>query len=446
MALSTVGSGLDIPSLVSQLVAAERAPTQNRINTAGTAATAKLSALGTIKSSLSSLQGAMESLSKSATTASFKANVPTDAGFTASTSTGAVAGSYQVEVVSLSTAQKLTSGAFQKDAAIGQGTLSLAWGTDNTLEVEIAADSKLEDIAKAINTAAGGKGVTASIITANDGQHLVLNSVDAGTAGAIRVSASGTGLDAFSWDGTSGNLTEAVKAADAKVVVDGFERTSSSNSISDLIPGITLTLTKAGEGTKSTLTVSQDNTSLKTNLQAFVAAYNSTTTVLRSSSSYNATSNTAAALTGDALVRGLQQQMRTLVSGNVSDLKTLGVSIALDGTLTLDSGTFEKAIAADPTGAAVLFGAEGKLTSGLKTIITSQLDSTSGVLAQRTDNLNKQIKKLERELDDLDLRMEKVAARYTAQFTAMDQLVTQMQSTSDYLTQQLASLSSSKSK
>ena len=327
MALNTIGSGLDIPTLVSQLVAAERAPTANRINSAGSAATAKLSALGTIKSTLGNLQGSLESLAKSATTPAYKATVPDGAGFTASTSTGAVAGSYQVEVVSLSQAQKLTSGAFQKDQAIGEGTLTLSWG-DTSIDVEVGPENTLEDIAKAINTAAGGKGVTASVITADDGQHLVLNAVDAGSAGAVRVGATGTGLSAFTWDGTSGGLDQTVEATDAVVRVDGFERTSSSNSIADLIPGVTLTLTKAAAGTKATLGVSQDNSGLRTNLQAFVAAYNATSNVLRSSSAYNASSNASAALTGDALVRGLQQQLRNLVSGNVTDLKALGLSIA----------------------------------------------------------------------------------------------------------------------
>src|SRR5690606_14215897 len=108
----------------------------------------------------------------------------------------------------------------------------------------------------------------------------------------------------------------------------GFERTSSSNSIADLIPGVTLSLSKADVGVTKTLTVTQDNAPLKANVQAFVAAYNATMGVLKSSSSYNATSNTASALTGDAMVRGLQQQMRNQVSGSVSDLKALGISIS----------------------------------------------------------------------------------------------------------------------
>ncbi len=440
MALNVIGSGLDIPTLVSQLVAAERAPTAKRINDVGSATTAKLSALGTIKSSLSSLQGALGSLGKSAGVPSYKATVPDGAGFTASTSDGSIQGSYQVEVVSLSQAQKLTSGAFQKDQSIGEGSLTLEWG-DTSIDVQISAAHKLEDIAKDINAAAGGKGVTASVITADDGQHLVLNAVNGGKDGAIKVSATGTGLSALTWDGAAGGLNQTVEATDAVVRVDGFERTSSSNSIADLIPGVTLTLTKAAEGTKTTLTVSQDNSPLKTSLQAFITAYNATNNVLKSSSAYNATSNSAAALTGDSMVRGLQQQLRNLVSSNVADLKTLGVSIATDGTLSLDSGAFDKALAADPVAANVLFGTEGKLTSSLNTILESQLDSSTGTLIQRTETLNKQIKKLEKDLDDLDLRMEKVSKRYTAQFTAMDKLVAQMQSTSDYLTQQLASLS-----
>ncbi len=447
MALNTIGSGLDIPSIVSSLVAAERQPTENRINSAGSAATAKLSALGNIKSVLGNLQTALETLGKSATTPAFKASVPDGSGFSASTGTGAVAGQYNVEVVSLSQAQKLTSGAFAKDAAVGDGTLSIAWG-DTSLDVEIAEGSTLEDIAKAINQAAGGKGVNASVITADDGQHLVLNAVDSGTEGALTLSASGGngGLSALTWDGAAGGLAQTVAASDAVVRVDGFERTSSSNTIADIVPGVTLTLSKADPGTTQTLTVSQDNTPLKTNLQAFVSAYNAAVSMLKSSSSYNATTNTAAALTGDAMVRGLQQQLRSQLSGNVNELKALGVTISKEGTLSLSGSDFDKAMASDPAAANALFGENGKLSSSLKSMMKSHLDSSTGTLSLRTDGLNKQIKKLEKDLDDLDARMEKVAARYTAQFTAMDQLVAQMQTTSDYLTQQMASLASLTSK
>lgn len=450
--LAAVGSGLDIPTLVSQLVANERKPVADRINTQGTAATTQLSAYGSIKSSLSSLQSSLAALTKSADAPAYKTTVPDGSGFGATVVTDAgtgktlaTAGTYNVEVLSLAQSQKLSSGAFATDATVGDGTLKIAWG-DETLDVEIKPDSTLSDIAAAINKAAGGKGVNATIITADDGQHLVLNAVGAGTEGALTISTSGGngGLSALTWDGSSGGLSQTVEATNARVRVDGFERESSSNSISDLIPGITLNLTKAEAGTTKTLTVSQDNSPLKINLQAFVSAYNASVNLLKSSSAYDATNDKAAALTGDSLVRGLQQQLRSQLSANVVDMKALGLAIGTDGTLTLSSSTFDKAMADNPAAASALLGKDGKLSTSLSSMLKSNLDST-GTLTLRTDSLNKQIKKLEKDLDDLDARMEKVSARYTAQFTAMDTLVAQMQSTSNYLTQQLSALQQTKS-
>lgn len=446
--LSTIGSGLDIPTIVSNLVANERKPAADRINNQGTTATAKLSALGSIKSSLGSLQSALETLTKSASTPAYKTTVPEGSGFGATVvtdpSTGktlAAAGTYNVEVLSLAQPQKLSSGAFAADAAVGDGTLKIAWD-DKSLDVAIKPGSTLSDIAAAINKAAGGKGVNATVITANDGQHLVLNAVDAGTKGALTVSASGGngGLSALTWDGTAGGLSQTVAATNARVRVDGFERESSSNSVSDLIPGITLNLTKAEEGTTKTLTVSQDNAPLKINVQAFVSAYNASINLLKNSSAYDATNKKASTLTGDSMVRGLQQQLRGQLSANVVDLKAMGLTINTDGTMSLNASTFDKAMAENPTMAASLLGKDGRLSGGLSSLLKSNLDSGTGTLTLRTDALNKQIKKLEKDLDDLDARMEKVSDRYTRQFNAMDSLVAQMQGTSNYLAQQLAAL------
>ncbi len=446
--LSVVGSGLDIPTLVSQLVANERKPAADRINTQGSTVTAKLSALGSIKSSLSSMQSALDALVKGASNQAYKTSVPEGSGFGATVVTDAttgktlaVAGSYNVEVLSLAQPQKLSSGAFAADAAVGDGTLKIAWD-DKSIDVEIKPDSTLADIAAAINKSANGKGVNATVITASDGQHLVLNAVDAGTKGALTVSASGGngGLSALTWDGTSGGLAQTVAATNARVRVDGFERESSSNSISDLIPGITLNLNKAEEGTTRTLTVSQDNAPLKINLQAFVSAYNASVNLLKNSSAYDATNKRASTLTGDSLVRGLQQQLRGQLSANVVDMKALGLTINTDGTLALNASTFDKTLAENPNAATRLLGKDGTLSDGLSKLLKSNLDTGTGTLTLRTDALNKQIKKLEKDLDDLDARMEKVSARYTRQFTAMDSLVAQMQGTSNYLAQQLAAL------
>jgi len=445
--LAAVGSGLDIPTIVAQLVAAERKPTEERINNQGTKATSQLSALGNIKSSLSSLQSSLDAMIKSADNTAYKATVPEGAGFSTTiitdASTGktqATAGTYSVEVVRLAQAQKLSSGAYAGGEAVGDGKLTFAWGEDSTLDVTIAEGSTLTDIAAAINKAAGGKGVNATVITASDGQHLVMNAVNAGEEGALTVSASGGngGLSALTWDGAAGGMSLNTAATNALVKVDGFERESSSNTISDIIPGVTLNLSKAEEGTKRTLTVAQDNSALKINIQAFVSAYNTTTNLLKSSSAYDATNDRASALTGDSLVRGLQQQLRSQLSANITDLKDLGLAVNKDGTLAFSGTTFDKTLGENPAAAARLLGKDGGMSSGMTSVLKSNLDTT-GTLTLRTDSLNKQIKKLEKDLDDLDARMERVSERYTKQFTAMDVLVSQMQSTSNYLTQQLAS-------
>src|SRR5690606_7814887 len=119
-------------------------------------------------------------------------------------------------------------------------------------EVSIdASNNTLAGIRDAINAAAGGKTVSASIVTGDDGPHLVLNALETGSAGALRIAASGGdgGLAALAYDpdGPSG-MSQLLAAADARVMVDGIERTSASNTITDLIDKVSLTLTRAEPG------------------------------------------------------------------------------------------------------------------------------------------------------------------------------------------------------
>ncbi|RFF49432.1 flagellar filament capping protein FliD [Xanthomonas campestris] len=436
--ISTSSSGLDIPTVVSTLVSRQKDPEQARINKAGTAATTQLSAISQIKSSMTTLKSALDKVVSSADTNAYKASVPTDAGFTATTTSSAAPGNYSVEVVSLASAQKLASGAFTADATVGSGTLTLGYG-DKSITVDISGTDKLTDIAAAINKAAGGKGVTASVVTANDGQHLVFNAVDTGTKGALTVSASDPSLSALTFGaGVTGGLTQQVAAADALVRVDGFERTSSSNTVTDIVPGVVLNLTKAAEGTKVTLGVTADTSGLKGNLTAFAAAYNTANTLLKNSSSYNAETRTASALTGDSLVRGLQQQLRGQVSGSISELKALGLTIDKDGVMSFDGGKFDTAIAADGGAAAEALGKDSKFGSGLTKLLDANVNVNNGTLTLRSDSLNKQIKGFEADLDNLDARMEKLTDRYTAQFTAMETMISRMQGATGSLSSLLA--------
>jgi flagellar hook-associated protein 2 len=442
--LYAVGSGLDIPTIVSQLVAADRAPTENRINNQGTAATAKLSALSTIKSALSNLQGALGSLTSNLSTPAFKSTVAEGAGFSASSTAQASAGSYEIEVLSLARGNKLSSPAFASNELVGAGSLAIGFAS-TTLQVEIGADATLSSVAREINRVAGGKGVTASVITSDAGQHLVLAATGTGTGNAVTVTASGDGrLGELSWDGSAGGMTQTTAASQAQVRIDGQDgllRSGDSNTFTDLVAGMTITLEKPSDGKAHSLSVAADSSLAKGSLQSFVSTYNATLTALKNASSYNAETKTASALTGDSMVRGLQSQLRGILGGdNISELKALGITAAKDGSLSFSASQFDKIQAEQPELAASVLGKEGRLSSSLKSLLESNLDSGKGLLTQRTDTLNKQISKLERELDDLDARMDKAYERYTKQFSAMDTLVAQMQNTSSYLTSQLANL------
>lgn len=431
MATSTIsGSGLDIPSLVSSLVTAARTPTENRINLAGTASTAKLSAISQVKSIMTSLQSALSSLVSGADTAAYKPTVQSEAGFTATTSSKAAVGTYSVKVESLATAQKqATTNAYSKDDTFGSGSLTFAYGEDGTeIQVEIGEGATLADVATAVNKAAGGKGVVASVVTDDDGQHLVLGAVGLGTANALTVSATGADLQAL-----AGALNTTVEAKDAVVTVDGFKRTLASNTVEDLVPGVTLNLTKANVDTSYTLTVASDNSALKTNLSGFASAYNAAMTLLKSSSAYNADTQTASALTGDSLVRGLQQQLRGMVSANLTDLKALGITLDKDGVMSFDGTSFDKAIAADPEAATKIFGKDGSYGAAMTKLLDNNLNATSGTLVLRTNTLNKQINDLEEQLDDLDDRMTRLSDLYTKQFTAMETMIVQMQGSASSL-------------
>lgn len=444
MAISTLGSGIDIPSLVAQLVAAERSPVENRISRGANAAKTELSAIGSLKSAFASLKTALDKLRKEDGSNARIASVPEKAPFTASAGTTAAVGEYDIEVLELASAHKLTSAGMDKDAKIGTGKLVIEAG-DEKIEVEIKEGrNTLADIRSAINTAAAGKGVSASLVNADDGQHLVLTATETGTEGKLRITTEGGdgGLSALVYDpGVQTSMTESAQARDAKVKIDGdLVRTSSSNSITDLLPGVTLTLTEAKPGETFTLKVATDDAALKTTLQSFVSAYNAAISLTKSVTAYNAETQTGSALTGDSMVRGLQGQLRNMASEQVMALKDLGVKINTDGTLSLNTSDMTKALAEDPGALSRLFSGDDGYGADMESMLKSVLED-DGLFDSRSDSLNARLKTYDKQYEDLDRRMESLQARYTAQFTAMEQMVTQLQGSSGFLSQQLASMS-----
>ncbi|MCZ8062134.1 flagellar filament capping protein FliD [Silanimonas sp.] len=430
-----IGSGINVNQLVSQLVAAERAPQEQRIARRETDARADLTAFNQIKTALSSLRTAANALDGSSGVAGRKATIQADAGFTATATSAAALGRYTIEVESLATAQKRQSGPVTTSADLGTGTLSFTVGTE-TFNVTLGATNTITQLRDAINTATAGKGLAATVVNGDSGSVLVLNAAKAGTAGAITINATGS-IATF----TNG-LAVTTTATNAVVKVDGVTRTADSNRLTDLIGGVTIDLTKAQDNSTFTLDIVADNANVRTAMQSFVGAYNAALTQLRNASAFNAETRVGGPLVGDAAVRGLQQQLRGAIGDAFDELSTLGIKSSKDGSLSIDVSKFDAALAASPSAVERLFDKEiaGSLGAVLSARLEGAVAPNTGLLDARTKALNDRLKGLLSDRERLDVRISRIEDNYRRQFTALDGLVSQLQSTSSFLTQELARL------
>lgn len=430
-----IGSGINVNQLVSQLVAAERAPQEQRIARRETDARADLTAFNQIKTALSSLRTAANALDGTSGVAGRKTTIQADAGFTASATSTAALGRYSIEVESLATAQKRQSGPVTSSADLGSGTLSFTVGTE-TFNVALGATNTITELRDAINTATGGKGLSATVVNGDAGNVLVLNAAKAGTAGAITINATGS-IATF----TNG-LAVTTTATNAVVKVDGVTRTADSNRLADLISGVTIDLTKAQDNSTFTLDIVADNANVRTAMQTFVGAYNAALTQLRNASAYNAESRTGGPLLGDAAVRGLQQQLRGAIGDAFDELSAIGIRSSKDGSLSIDVSKFDAALATNPAAVERLFDKErvGSLGAVLSARLEGAVAPNTGLLDARTKALNDRLQGLLSDRERLEVRISRIEDNYRRQFTALDGLVAQLQSTSSFLTQELARL------
>lgn len=453
---SGVGSGLDIASLVSQLVAAERAPHDARLARSESSTTLEISALGALKGSIGALRDALVSLKSLASFAARSATSADSSIFTASATAEVLPGTYDIEVVSLASAQKLVSGPFVdgREAVVGWGTLTVSLGSDS-FDVQIAEDAdSLVDIRDAINNAAGNPGVTASILNETGGSRLVLTSRATGAANTIEVAQSGGdgGLAAIVYDPDtplSNGLEEKSPAADALIRVNGYDYQSATDTVTGAVDGLTINLKKADDGAVYSLKVANDTGTVGARIRKFVTDFNALAKVFRDLQRYDATSGKAGALIGDAYVRGLENQVRrditdavTSASGTYGSLAEIGIRTQADGTLKIDDTVLNAALEKDFDSVSSLFAGDDGAAARLHSRLDDALGSTAQ-LSLRTESLNLRIKDIAKNRADVDQRMSSVRARYLAQFTALDQLLAKMQSTGNYLNQQLSALSKS---
>lgn len=431
-----IGSGLDVGSIVDQLMAIERRPL-NQLEADKQGLQAQLSTLGQLKSSLTTFQSALADLKTLDAFEVYKSESSDETAFTVTANSNAAIGFSDIQVLAMAEAHKMGSLAIADTdtTTLGGAGDQITLAVDGNSFTVDAGGMNLSEIRDAINDAPDNTGVSVTIISENSGSHhLVLSSTETGNANAMSLSFTGS-------IGTSLGLTDINDPAqlDSEIKVDGlYTITRSSNTLDDAITGLTLNLVGVSD-TAAELTVSRDIDSVKESVQTFVDTFNALRTTMKDMYGDNSEL--------DSTLRSIENRMRSAfntppsgLNGDFSYLTEVGVSFLRDGSLSLDGADLESAIASDFSGVAEMFANndQGYLFR-LDSVIESFI-KFDGQLDTRKGSLNERINSVDDRIFEMEFRLGLREKRLLDQFNALDTLMGQLQGTSDFLTQQLAAL------
>ncbi len=446
-----IGSGLDIAGIVQQLVAAEGQPVESRLGQQEIRAQSKLSAFGSLKAALSDVRDKLEIMRSLDQFLARKASSSNEDKFTVSAGTSALPARYSLEVVQLAQAHKLTSGAFTgSDAVVGTGTLTVTVG-GATMNVDVdATNNTLSGIRDAINAASDNPGVAATIVNAESGSYLIMTAEDSGAANTITINQAGGdgGLAALEYDPGAGlvSMSESIAPQDALIRIDGLDVISSTNVFAGAVEGVTITALEATTGPAETLTVENDHKAAKQLVNDFIASYNALIKTFDQLTAYDAEAELGAPLIGDSTVRGIRDQIRREMSTAVQDLDApfsmlgdVGIEVQLDGTLSADDTRLDAVLDDDFVKFGQLFSTTDGFATRLYALADGYLDS-DGIIESRTQGLTAIIDGINEDRQALNERLASLETRLLRQFNALDSLLAQLTSTSNFLAQQLENL------
>lgn len=470
-----LATGLPTEELISGLMGIERRPLE-RLEKQKTLESDRLRAFAEFKTKLDDLRGAVGDMNITSAVRSTAVKIAADAPFTAS-SQGAPPGNFDVAVVQLAQVQKTVSGGFASEtAALGTGTLTLG---DEVITLD-AENNSLAALAAAINERSSQTGVQAAII--NDGSsttpfRLILTGADAQTTftpDLALTDAQGAPVDL--------GFVEVRAAQQAVVYVDSIKVVSNSNTLSGVIPGVTLSLTdvsdKLSEGTAEVgvspedwadppqyqtnlMTLEADTEALKGKVSKFVETYNAVmdwissgyiefgaavTTTTTTPEGEEPVDSLALLVRGDATINNVKRRLQNLLStpvensGGLSALSQLGIATQRDGSLKLDTATLDTRLAENFDDVTKLLAGDEEVDGVMKGFNTGLLQMTSGttgVYAGKKDRYDAVAKRIDAQVLNTEAMLQKKEDTMRARFTAMELLVSGLNSQSSFLTQQM---------
>jgi len=475
-----IGSGLDVKGIISSLMAVESQPLQLLQDKASTVNT-EISAVGQIQSLTSTLSDKAHALSSATLWTQTTSSSSDTSVVTADTSGGtAAAGDYQVSVQQLAQGQTATLaapatalnagsiviqlGTYKTDTAVPPNTTFQAAGAPSPAIVIGAGDTSLASIRDKINAA--NAGVSASIITDASGSRLSLRSTTTGAVNGFQITATettddgnpATGLSALNFDASTGaansQLVNNQFAQDAKATVNGIAVTSSTNKLSNVSDGLSLTLLKKSD-TPVDVSVSTDTASMQKAISDFVSSYSALQSYISLQTKYDASTSVAAGtartdgpLQGDPSIVGFQNQLRAIVnttsttSSMFARLSDLGIEVQKDGTLSIANNTKLTSALQHPDELSKLFTTFGTTNenTGIAMRFANLADNAvtvNGSLYTRADGLRSELSRNQKQQDDMQTHLDATQARLTAQYQALDTTMAQMSALSSYVSQQV---------
>lgn len=449
MAISSagLGSNIDVNSLVSQLLALERRPL-DKLNQRKTQYNAELSSFGKISSDLSGFQSAVAALKTAESFKVFSATAADTTYLSATADSTASAGSHSITITQLAQAQKLFSAAFADTTTttLGTGTLTIANGASSFAVTVTSSNNTLDGIVNAVNAASSNIGVSASIVNDGTGYRLLFSPNNTGTAYAVTVAVvdgDGTNLDnlglsRLSYTAGGLNLSQTQAAQNAIITVDGLTGISkASNTITDVIQGVTLNLKKGGS-VSTTVDIAVDTAAITEKATALVTAYNKLITNIRDLHKKGGkleADNTL--LTIQSQLTGIFNTKATIAGNAYSYLAEVGISLQSNGTLALNSSEFKAAVSGKLNDVVKLFT---DTTQGFMQRFyseTSTLLQADGVIDAKNDGIAAQISSLDTRINQFETRLTSIEARLRKQFSTLDALLGTLSSTSNLLSRQL---------
>lgn len=441
-----IGSGINISSIVQQLVQADFGPQKTQIQNQQSSLKSELSAYGSINGDVASIGSALSGLQN--LSQGYAASSSNTGVLSATAQSGAGAGTYNVNVTSLASAQRLASTAVSSPTAtLGTGTLTFQFGSygsggftpkSGTSSTQITLNSSndtLQGLADAINKA--NFGVSATIVNNGSGYQLALTS-KTGTDNQLNITSSASALSGFTYTGGSGGMIQTTAASNAALTLNGIAVSSDSNTIKNAVKGVNFTL--AGTGS-TTVSVAPDNNSVTNAVQSFVNAYNAYAKDASKYASYDPKTKQAGVLLGSATLRGLTSALQNGIVQNISGsspgystLMDLGITANSDGTLSLNTSKLTSAINANyPAVIAALKGAGQQLGS-----VVNSMTGANGVITAKTDSINQQLTDLSKQLQTVNNQASQEQQTLLKQYNYMDTVVANLKNTSNYLSQMLS--------